>query len=247
MGSTLYDITFSPFLIIQDTSPSMLRGDEETCPLRIAERIVPNLARIGREFPTVDQSTRVGLIEFNTDAHVLLPIGASGLLSQLEERDVKFTADGSTHYGAAFRAARTELEQLPGRLQRHERLSGLKVGIHRPVVFFITDGNPNDDDEERDEQWHRLTDPAFRFAPHFSTCGVGDVAPDKIAKYRNRRGSVLIARDPKDVAASIVDLVELMNGTIIGLGAGMDDEQAPIIDESAIPESFDVLDYDVLS
>ena len=252
MARVHYDVTFSPVIIALDVSGSMDSNDSKNRPLDAAARLIPALAELGRQHPTVDEKTRVGMITFSSDANVVLPIGKTGCLSNIDSHKFTLEARGLTYYGKAFDLIRAELEQLPARIFTQEHLEGLRVGFHRPVVFFITDGNPNDDSATREASWKALTGPDFEFSPHFVTCGVGDqVTPSKLAPYRNRRGRVLIAKDTASVAESLTELVELLSATIIAINGAAQDENAPIYDETALSENFDVLDaddfpYDVL-
>lgn len=249
MARNPYDVTFSPFIIALDVSGSMERDENGNHPLEAAAQIIPKLTELGTLHPTVDIKTRVGLITFSTDAEVQLRIGDTGCLSELDSSGIALKAAGSTNYGAAFDLIRAELEQFPSRIFRRENLDGLRVAFHRPVIFFITDGRPNDDQQAREAAWRKLVNPDSEFSPHFMTCGIGNVKAEDIAKYRNRRGRVILAKDPSNVAGALTDLVELLAATIVSVSDGSGNttgdgeaDDMPIYDEAALSENFDVID-----
>ncbi|WP_278814485.1 vWA domain-containing protein [Bifidobacterium pullorum] len=253
MPRKYYDIEFSPVIIALDVSSSMETDDSGNHPLQVAEGIIPQLAELGKHFPTVDDMTRIGLITFSSSAEVQLPVGEVGRLSDLAGKSVNFKPQGLTYYGAAFKLIHSELQQVRQRLFEHEHLEGLSVGYHRPVVFFITDGRPNDSDADRKAAWEALVGDD-ELSPHFVTFGVGNVRAEHIAPYCNRRGRVLLARDPANVARDITDLIELMCATIVTMNdsgpSRRDDESLFAADHDSWRANFDVLNfndqYDVL-
>ena len=70
MPRKYYDIEFSPVIIALDVSSSMETDDSGNHPLQVAEGIIPQLAELGKHFPTVDDMTRIGLITFSSSAEV---------------------------------------------------------------------------------------------------------------------------------------------------------------------------------
>jgi uncharacterized protein YegL len=91
----------------------------------------------------------------------------------------------TTYYGAAFG---TLLQLIPRDV---EALKRDQYAVHRPAVFFLSDGQPNDEDQWRDVHrrlTNRATNPA---APNIIACGIGDalpatilaVATEEIAKF----------------------------------------------------------------
>jgi uncharacterized protein YegL len=105
-------------------------------------------------------------------------------------------ACAGTNFGPAFTFLRSAIDQDVLALERH------RLRVHRPVVFFLSDGQPTDP-----VTWPAafavLTDPAWKRRPHVVAFGVGDAdeeALGRIGTYRTylgrdgvRMGTALIA------------------------------------------------------
>ena len=119
--------------------------------------------------PVVDAKTRVGIIAFNDTAKVLLPLTQLSDVVQIPG----CVASGSSSYAAAFRLLKTQIESDVTML----RLEG--VSVHRPCVFFMSGGVPNN------ENWRAeldaLADPSFAFSPNIVSFGVAGAEEAVIA------------------------------------------------------------------
>jgi hypothetical protein len=54
---------------------------------------------------------------------------------------------------------------------------------YRPVVFFITDGEPNDEASERNKAFERLTNQNFEYRPNIICVGVGGALYEDLVGY----------------------------------------------------------------
>ena len=119
--------------------------------------------------PVVDAKTRVGIIAFNDTAKVLLPLTQLSDVVQIPG----CVASGSSSYAAAFRLLKAQIESDVTML----RLEG--VSVHRPCVFFMSGGVPNN------ENWRAeldaLADPSFAFSPNIVSFGVAGAEEAVIA------------------------------------------------------------------
>jgi uncharacterized protein YegL len=105
-------------------------------------------------------------------------------------------ACAGTNFGPAFTFLRSAIDQDVLALERH------RLRVHRPMVFFLSDGQPTDP-----VTWPAafavLTDPTWKRRPHMVAFGVGDAdeeALGRIGTYRTylgrdgvRMGTALIA------------------------------------------------------
>ncbi|WP_103355444.1 hypothetical protein [Amycolatopsis sp. CA-128772] len=101
-----------------------------------------------------------------------------------------------TNFGPAFTFLRSLIDRDVSILRRH------RLQVHRPLVFFLSDGQPTDP-----VTWPfafaSLTDPAWACCPRVVTFGLGDADPaalDRIGTFRTylgrdgvRMGTALIA------------------------------------------------------
>ncbi|MER7702774.1 VWA domain-containing protein [Kitasatospora sp. NPDC097605] len=118
--------------------------------------------------PTIADKTRFGLIGFSTDAHELQPLVD---LSDLDELPA-LEASGLTSFGNAFALLRRAIER---------DVQALKADghdVYRPVVFFLSDGMPTDDDWE--QAYQDLLAAAFR--PHIIAFGMTGADRSVIAR-----------------------------------------------------------------
>lgn len=123
-----------PFYVVVDVSYSM-SGKK----LDAANKILPEIVDALAENPILSDKVRVGLIDFSNDAKVQLPL-CDVLDPSL--RMPTLSVRGGTSYVAAFDLLRTELAA---------NIHQLKVDgflVHRPAVFFLSDGLPTDDEHE---------------------------------------------------------------------------------------------------
>ncbi|MEA5358802.1 hypothetical protein VA596_04595 [Amycolatopsis sp., V23-08] len=133
-----------------------------------------------------------GVIGFGETPHVvqsLLP------MDDLAELPAPRACTG-TDFGAAFTFLREVLDRDVGGLEQH------RLRVHRPLVFFLSDGQPTDP-VTWPAAFAALTDPAWARRPHVVAFGVGDADEDalgRIGTYRTylgrdgvRLGTALIA------------------------------------------------------
>ena len=148
-------VTVFPLYFVCDESASMAGASIDA----VNKGIVELLDGIGCD-PVLDARIRVGIIAFNDSARVLLPLTQLSDVTQIPV----CVASGSTSYANVFRLLKTQLESDVASLQQ-------QFNVHRPCVFFMSDGATNSNDNWRDEL-SKLTDPTFEFSPNIVSFGV---------------------------------------------------------------------------
>jgi uncharacterized protein YegL len=202
MNSYREDFPVVPFVIVVDKSASM----KENGGIDLINRYLPEMVATLTAIPEARERAAVGLVSFSQKAKIerrILPLG-----SGFDVPD--FKADGRTSYAAPLKELRSMIaNDLP------------KLGSrgHRPIVFFITDGNPN---VEEPSEWRaaraNLLGDGFRLRPKLVTLGCGDI---------DRSTLEALASDPRlaewekgpttEALEAILDSVE---GTITGFTGG---------------------------
>jgi uncharacterized protein YegL len=101
-----------------------------------------------------------------------------------------------TNFGALFTFLRDAIDRDVRALERH------RLRVHRPLVFFLSDGQPTDP-VTWPAAFASLTDPGWPRRPHVVTFGLGEADPealDRIGTFRSylgrdgvRMGTALIA------------------------------------------------------
>jgi uncharacterized protein YegL len=132
------------------------------------------------------------VVGFAETPHVVQPLFPMDDLAALPSP----RACAGTNFGPVFTFLRSAIDQDVRSLERH------RLRVHRPLVFFLTDGRPTDP-VTWPSAFASLTDPAWARRPRVAAFGVGDVDQDalgRIGTFRTylgrdgvRMGTALIA------------------------------------------------------
>lgn len=207
-----------PFYLVVDVSYSM-QGPK----LDSANRIMPSVQRALSKAPILSDKVRFGLIDFSDDAQVRLPL--CDVLDEhvrLPELDLR----GGTSYAAAFRLLRTEIES------NVKQLKGDGFAVHRPAVFFISDGLPTDEEEKWQSAFTDLTyydkgtSTGFPMYPNFVPCGVDQADPTTLQSLihptTGRKPMRMFLQDEGgDPAAAIAGMAEVLISSVLASGQSM--------------------------
>lgn len=155
-----------PFYMVCDESGSMAGTGVDAI-----NSALPDLHHEISTNPSVADKTRFALIGFSTQASVLQPLADLSELTQLPS----LSAGGVTSFGAAFRLLKDTIDKDVAALKAEGH------DVYRPVVFFLSDGIPTDDD------WRTpLKDlNAFRYAPKIIAFGISDADAATITEVAN--------------------------------------------------------------
>jgi uncharacterized protein YegL len=147
-----------PFYLVCDESSSM-----SGTPIQAMNDSLPKLhAEIGSN-PVVADKTRFCLIGFSSDAQVLLPLADLSTLQTMPG----LQASGGTSFSAAFDLLYDTITSDV----RELKADGNQV--YRPAVFFLSDGQPTDNDWET--AYRRVADPVWSLHPNILAFGFGSV------------------------------------------------------------------------
>jgi uncharacterized protein YegL len=170
-----------PVYLVLDTSASMsVEYGNDGNAFDAAMTFLPELYDELMHSSSVADKLRVAVITFDEKTAVPVPLSDMEQLKKYAEklRLNPIVPDGNhTYYGEAFRTLRTEIEKGVQQLQA----DGYEV--YRPVVFFITDGEPNDKDFARDTSYSELTASSFAYRPNLICVGVGEASKERLKKY----------------------------------------------------------------
>lgn len=157
-----------PFYLVVDSSYSMA-GDK----LEQVRAIMPKVVDAVAQHPILVDKVRFAVIDFAGDAQVRLP-----LCDPLSADVVlpSFTLRAYTSFAAAFRLLRSEIES------NVKQLKADGFSVHRPAVFFVSDGVPTDATAEWElafaelTAYDKATGQGFREYPNVIPCGVDNEA-----------------------------------------------------------------------
>lgn len=162
--------------------------------------------------PMAAAKVRFTIIGFSDTAVLRLHLAdlrRASALPQLPCRNV-------TSYAAAFAALE---QQIPADLHQ---LKAQQYGVHRPAVFFLTDGQPSDNPNVWQPVHQRLTDRAItQGAPNIVAFGIGEARPDAILTVATRPEYAYVSVAGADVGAAIGKFCAALTRSIIASGRSM--------------------------
>jgi uncharacterized protein YegL len=196
-----------PFYVVCDESQSMA-GDS----IDAVNNGIKELFQAIAGDPVVDEKARVGIITFNQQARELLPLTQLSNSPQVPG----CVAEGSTSYAAVFELLKTKIEADVKHLKEVE---GFRV--HRPMVFFMSDGAPNPED------WRTplatLTDPGFQFRPNIVSFGVAGAEASIIKEVSTpltvggskKTSFAFLAEQGINPGPALKEIMKFITGTIV--------------------------------
>jgi len=168
MSETATGENILPFYIVCDESGSM----EGIGGIDAINSGLPELHSTIASDPLVSDKCRIGLISFSDIAEELLPLSRATDIPAMPGVQAK----GVTNYGEAFNLLRYVIDRDIDALKQH----GYQV--YRPAVFFITDGEPTDD-QTWEQTYRALIDKTtYRRAPNIIAFGVNGANAATIGK-----------------------------------------------------------------
>ena len=155
--------------------------------------------------PHAASKVRFSVISFSNDAFTHLEPADLRLAPRLPE----LTAQGGTSYCAAF-------EELIYRISVDiPRLKGHGFRVHRPVVFFLTDGAPTDRQDWRAVRTRLRSQPA---APNIMAFGVGDADAAVVGEIATEPNFALVADRRMDTGAAVTEFLTSLTQSVISSG-----------------------------
>ncbi len=215
-----------PMYFVGDESHSMA-GD----PIAAVNQGLVDLRDEVAKHPLIGKKVRFGIITFAETAQTRLE------LSELSEDLVLPTLSPrgrGTSYASALEALR---QTIPADVAL---LKGNGYQVHRPSVFFLSDGLPT----EKAEKWQAcladLKDPSFRERPNILAFGVGDADPEVIGQLASSPRYGFMMTQGASTAGAIAEFATSMLNSMVASAERLDRGDHTI--EFEKPEGFVQLD-----
>ena len=187
-----------PFYVVCDVSRSMwdpeFNEGRRQMPLSVIEDALPDMLTVLEEDPVAADTAYLSVVAFGDEPEAVLT-----LTSLKEDPSIRaLPRQGSTDYAQVF-------EFLDEMLRDdQQRLMAANLSTYTPVVFFLSDGNPQVNGYlQSEEEWLparvRLEAPAHPFHPVIVALGMGTVSEDTVRKLRSDQ--------PKGIACAAEDNV----------------------------------------
>ncbi|MFI9508816.1 hypothetical protein [Nocardia sp. NPDC052566] len=167
-----------------------------------------------RAEPMVAAKLRLAVLGFSDDVQVRLAITDMRTETSLPGVIIR----GLTNYKAVFDDL---LARIPTDVQ-FLREEGYKV--HRPVVFFLSDGQPTDNGAWRAPHSLLIDKARTPTAPNIIACGIGDARAVTMLEVATRQEFAFVAKAGVDIGAAISEFFHSLTASLVAssqaLGTG---------------------------
>jgi len=215
-----------PMYFVGDESHSMA-GD----PIGAVNQGLIDLRDEVAKHPLIGKKVRFGIITFADTAETRLQ------LSELSEDLVLPTLaprGRGTSYASALEALR---QTIPADVAL---LKGSGYQVHRPSVFFLSDGQPTEKTDKWRKSLEELKDPSFRERPNVLAFGVGDADPEVIRELATSPRYGFMMTTGASTAGAIAEFASSMLNSMVASAERLDRGEQTI--EFEKPEGFVQLD-----
>lgn len=205
MSVQVEQAALAPFYLVFDVSYSM------TDDMPALNQALRDLKNEMLKSPILADIARVSLISFSTDARVVIPMMDLAQDTLIGSGDI-LRVEGATSYAAAFQA-------LKDQIQRDLPVLKAESGgaVYRPMVFFVTDGHPTDDDHEWRRAFQDLT--TAKPFPNIIPFGFGDANGEilKEITFPKKRGEsyYFIARQGLGRAEAMAAIAKIVVQSVV--------------------------------
>ncbi|WP_328948706.1 hypothetical protein OG778_10170 [Streptomyces sp. NBC_00184] len=164
-----------------------------------------------RAEPMVAAKLRLAVLGFSDDVQVRLAVADMRHETSLPRIEIR----GLTSYEAAF-------EDLLTRIPADVRwLRGEGYKVHRPVVFFLSDGQPTDKGAWR-QPHGLLTDRAKTpTAPNIVACGIGDARASTMVEVATRPEFAFVAKPGTDIGQAVAEFFHALTASLVASGQAL--------------------------
>ena len=173
----------------------------------------------------VAAKVRLTVLGFSDDVVVrmaLADLRSEETLPQVQVRN-------GTNYQAVFEDLMTRIPQDTATLKASGYL------VHRPAVFFLSDGQPSNHGWLNPHK--RLTDKSVTpAAPNIIACGIGDVWPETILQVATRQDFAFVSMASADIGTAIAKFFIALTSSVVQSGRSLTSYQPELVVEK--PEGF---------
>jgi uncharacterized protein YegL len=211
-----------PMYFVGDESHSMA-GD----PIAAVNQGLIDLRDEVAKHPLIGKKVRFGIITFAETAQTRLELSELNedlVLPQLSPRG------RGTSYASALEALR---QTIPADVAL---LKGNGYQVHRPSVFFLSDGLPTDKSEKWQACLAELKDPSFRERPNILAFGVGEADPEVIGQLASAPRYGFMMTSGASTAGAIAEFATSMLNSMVASAERLDRGERTI--EFEKPEGF---------
>ncbi|MFE2721696.1 hypothetical protein [Kitasatospora sp. NPDC059327] len=158
-----------------------------------------------RAEPMIAAKLRLAVLGFSDDVQVRLAVADMRTETTLPQVVIR----GTTRYQAVFDDL---LQRIPTDVQW---LRGQGYKVHRPVVFFLSDGQPTDGDAWRHA--HTVLTDRVRTptSPNIIACGIGDAQARTMLEVATRPEFAFVAKSGTDIGRAIAEFFHSLTASLV--------------------------------
>lgn len=162
-----------------------------------------------RAEPMIAAKIRLAILGFSGDVQVRQELSDMRTVTDLPQLQSR----GLTSYKSAFLDLKARIPQDIGRLKSEE------YGVHRPVVFFLSDGAPTD---RWSDAHSSLTDRNVTpGAPNIIACGIGDAQAKTMVEVATRKEFAFVSVPGADIGQAISEFFQALTQSLVASGRAM--------------------------
>lgn len=202
-----------PAYVVADESGSMSPHEAEL------NNGVASLCERLRSEPMIAAKVRLAVVGFAQDAQVRLPLSDARTLTGAPHMRIR----GVTNYSAAFTML---AQQIPIDV-RDLKSQGYQV--HRPAVFFLSDGIPTDEPTWRGAYQRLIDRQVTPTAPNIIACGIGEAKAETISQVATRPEFGFIAIPNCDIGQAISEFFHALVQSLVQSSQTMDTQSPHLV------------------
>jgi uncharacterized protein YegL len=153
---------------------------------------------------------RLSIVAFNHEVRCMLDLADFRVLESMPT----LNASGTTSYETVFRDLRARIQDDVDRLKQQD------FQVHRPAIFFLTDGVPN-----ANEDWQvaleSLKDPSWGRRPNILAFGIGTADAAIVSYVASKPEYAFMSVDGTDAGAAIAQFMEALTQSIVTSGQAL--------------------------
>ena len=172
-----------------------------------------------RAEPMIAAKLRLAVLGFSDDVQVRLAVADMRTETTVPQVVIR----GLTNYGAVF-------ADLCGRIPADVQwLRGQGYRVHRPVVFFLSDGMPTDGDAWRAPHAALTDRHRMPTSPNIIACGIGDAQAGTMLEVATRPEFAFVARSGTDVGRAISEFFQALTASLVASGHALNSDQPTLV------------------
>jgi uncharacterized protein YegL len=161
-----------------------------------------------RAEPMIAAKLRLTVLGFSDDVQVRLEMADMRNETTVPQVYIR----GATSYGAAFKEL---AHRIPADVRQ---LRGRGYKVHRPVVFFLSDGQPTDGNGWSRTHETLVDKERTGAAPNIIACGIGDARPETMLQVATSPQFAFVAKPGVDIGAAISEFFSALVSSLVESG-----------------------------